>query len=215
LYSSADHAGGVYSVAFSPDGTKLAAGSYDGPVCIWNVETGVFLHSSADHAGGVYSVAFSPDGTKLAAGSYDGPVCIWNVETGVFLHSLAGHTDGVDSVAFSPDGTKLATGSGDGTVRIWFDTRTQNHTAASLTLLCALHERLGEDSPAQLLDTYVVHDICNLAHPGSFGPIEHNAPVGEFAHPEHRGFTRYLSAATVVVPSIAVVSWFLYRILHR
>jgi hypothetical protein len=70
----------------------------------------------------------------------------------------------------------VVTGSWDDTARIWYDTRAENHGAArqeaALALACALHPRLGESSPAQLLDTYVLRDIMELAGPESFGPIE-------------------------------------------
>jgi len=88
---------------------------------------------------------------------------------------LGSHTRIVCSVAFSPDGSKLVTGSNDRTARIWYDTRVENHDAmrrTALALAYALHPRLGESSPAQLLDGFVLRDIMELARPESFGPIE-------------------------------------------
>src|SRR5262249_11911713 len=56
------HAGGVISVAFSPDGQRLASGGVDQMVRIWDSHTGKLLFALKGHAGQVRSVAFSPDG---------------------------------------------------------------------------------------------------------------------------------------------------------
>jgi len=113
------HAGQVYSVAFSPDGERLATGSWDKTAKIWNVETGQEYLTLEGHANLVSSVAFSPDGKRLATGSDDKTAKIWNVETGQEFLKLEGHANWVRSVAFSPDGERLATGSWDKTAKIW------------------------------------------------------------------------------------------------
>jgi len=112
------HTGAVWSVAFSHDGLRLASGSHDSTVRIWDTETGVVQWTLEGHTGGVCSVAFSHDGRRLASGSYDMTVRIWDPETGVVRRTLKGHTNVVYSVAFSHDG-RLASGSRDTTVRIW------------------------------------------------------------------------------------------------
>jgi WD40 repeat protein len=106
-------------MAFSHDGTKIASGSYDSTVRIWDAASGVSIRTLTKHSGSVLSVAFSPDGTKIASGSYDRTVRIWDAATGAFLRTLTGHIGLVYSVAFSPDGTRIASGCGDRTVRFW------------------------------------------------------------------------------------------------
>ena len=113
------HTGGVYSAAFSPDGTTLASGSWDSTVKLWDVATGTNTATLEGHTGGATSVSFSPDGTTLASGSEDGEVKLWDVATKQNTATLEGHTGGVSSVSFSPDGTTLASGSEDGTVTLW------------------------------------------------------------------------------------------------
>ena len=74
----------MYSVAFSPDGKTLAAGSADDTVRLWNVSDPAHPaplgRPLTGAAGYVQSVAFSPDGKTLAAGSADDTVRLWNVE---------------------------------------------------------------------------------------------------------------------------------------
>jgi WD40 repeat protein len=66
-------------VAFSPDGSLMAAGADDGTVTMWDMASADELITLNGHSEGVASVAFSPDGTLLASGSYDGTVVLWGV----------------------------------------------------------------------------------------------------------------------------------------
>lgn len=68
----------VWSVAFSPDGTRLATGADDDTVRIWDSSTGEELGTLRRHRSGVMAVVFSPDGTRLASASADKTVRLWN-----------------------------------------------------------------------------------------------------------------------------------------
>ena len=116
------HAGPVLSVAFSPDPGapgRLASGSADKTVKIWDSATGKELFALKGHGSFVWGVAFSPDGQRLASASYDRTVKIWETATCTELFTLKGHAGWVTSVAFSPDGRRLASGSEDKTAKIW------------------------------------------------------------------------------------------------
>jgi predicted Ser/Thr protein kinase len=118
-----------YSVAFSPDGGHVAAGSRAGRTYLWDVAGG--KASSAPAAGlqdpggkNVYGVAFSPDGSLLAAADTVGKTYLWNVSTGKLTATFANPVSkGIYDVAFSPDGKLLAVsdsvGDAGGVVYLW------------------------------------------------------------------------------------------------
>jgi WD40 repeat protein/transcriptional regulator with XRE-family HTH domain len=114
-----DTFGSILSVTFSPNEERLAAGTANGEIRLWNVASGIKLPTCQGHTSWVRSVTFSPDGNMLASGSEDQTVRLWNAITGQCLKTLQGHTSRVRSVAFSPDGNMLASGSDDQTIRMW------------------------------------------------------------------------------------------------
>ncbi|MBI3467049.1 MAG: serine/threonine protein kinase, partial [Planctomycetes bacterium] len=113
------HAGWVTSVAFSPDGQRLASASSDRTVKVWDTATGQESLPLNGHTDQVLGVAFSPDGQRLASASVDKTVKVWDTATGRESLTLNGHANTVTSVAFSPDGKRLASASWDRTVKVW------------------------------------------------------------------------------------------------
>ena len=109
----------ISSVAFSSDGTKIASGSSDSTIRLWDLASGKELSVLRGHESEVVSVAFSPDGKTLASGSDDKSIRIWDIASAKELSVLRGHKSGVTSVAFGSDGTKLASGSYDKSIRLW------------------------------------------------------------------------------------------------
>jgi WD40 repeat protein len=96
-------------VAFSPNGTQVVSGLYNGTVRLWDAATGALLQILDGHSDSVNSVAFSPDGKQVVSGLDDKTVRLWDAATRTALQTLEGHSSWVNSVAFSPDGQAVNT----------------------------------------------------------------------------------------------------------
>lgn len=106
----------IWSLAFSPDGKTLAAGSYQ-TVQLWDVESKTAGRKLAGHAGPVRCLAWSADGKQLAAGSgkpgESGEVRVWDVLDGKLAAGMTEHRDVVEGVAFSAAGDVVISASMD------------------------------------------------------------------------------------------------------
>jgi len=104
--------GGVFSVAYHPDGKRIAvASAYT--VALHDAETGRLIRKFEGHQSFVYAVAFARDGASLATAG--GPIRIWDVESGHLLQTLPSSSL---ALAFDSTGTKIAGGLGN-VVRVW------------------------------------------------------------------------------------------------
>ena len=121
------HKDAILSVAFSPDGSTVATGSYDKLVKLWDAATGKELRTLKEHSDAVYSVAFLPGGTQLVSGAGDRTLKIWDVQQGRRLFTISDALDAVYAVAVHPSGSKLAAAGADRMIRTW----TWNGDAAS------------------------------------------------------------------------------------
>jgi WD40 repeat protein len=98
----------IDSLACSPDGHYIAAGTEDNKVWLWTITDKQRAHCLEGPKGHVWSVIFSPDSQYLACGGEDGTVCVWNVSSGKELWRRAVHDSAtVHQVFFSSDGTRV------------------------------------------------------------------------------------------------------------
>jgi WD40 repeat protein len=116
------HTDWVRTLCFSPDSKRLASGSFDGRVIIWDAETGAVLSTLArlikNHMLPVMSVAFSPDGLKLASGMKC-IIRVWSTDNAEPLFDISAHTNWVRGIVWSPDGQQIVSASEDKTIKFW------------------------------------------------------------------------------------------------
>ncbi len=122
------HTGHVSSIAWHPDGKRLASASWDGTVRLWTID-GVPTHVLNGHVGEVNNVKWHPQGKLLASGGSDGTIRIWSND-GAPVEILRDHQSPVFSLDWTADGKRLASGggvmatyptqdAGDTVVRLW------------------------------------------------------------------------------------------------
>lgn len=114
------HTGDVTSLSWSPDGTRIASGSYDSTVQVWNATNGkrnfTFTGNSfIDNE--VVAVAWAPNGKRIASASNIESVQTWNADDGGSILSYD-NIDSADSLAWSPDSRRIASGTSTG-FQIW------------------------------------------------------------------------------------------------
>ncbi len=112
---------GVEALAFSADGSRLAAGT-DYPqnrVWLWETATAKLLATMDGHTNTVCALEFSPDGRRIVSSSYDQSLRLWDTATGQSMATLQGHLARVTAASFHPDGRHLVSASLDGSLRLW------------------------------------------------------------------------------------------------
>ncbi len=110
------------ALAYSPDGSLLAAAASDGVVRIWDVRMGKETARLQGHSGRAWCLAWDHGGKMLASGGGEleqpGEIVLWEVATGRRLLEMAGHHGPVRGLTFHPDG-RLFSAGWDGTVKEW------------------------------------------------------------------------------------------------
>jgi WD40 repeat protein len=100
----------IYTLAFAPDGKKLAVGGNHTTVRQYDTAKATGLRPLPGQPGAVGTVAYSPDGHQLLVSA--GPsVILWDAISGKELHRYS-HEKPVNCLAFSADGRYALSGSG-------------------------------------------------------------------------------------------------------
>ena len=113
------------SLAYSRDGSWLAAGTDEDVILIWRTSNRAYTRTLRGHTGSVRAVAWSPTTNNVfASGSDDGTVRLWNPNNGINYAILRGHTSKINAVAFSANGQILASTSYNDTKIILWNVKT-------------------------------------------------------------------------------------------
>ncbi|MEU5148773.1 NB-ARC domain-containing protein [Streptomyces yangpuensis] len=112
------HPAGTQSVAFSPDGTRLAVSSYHS-VHIWDVGSGAVLQSLPDQRYQIQNLVLGSDGVTLTTVTETGRVGTWDIRSGSLRRVLPGEVSAPGCVGFSTDGSRCAAVDPKGQVQVW------------------------------------------------------------------------------------------------
>ncbi len=187
----------VLSLAFSPDGTLLAAGggeaSRSGQLTIWNVAEAKLVREFPDaHSDTVYGLDFSADGKFLASAAADKFVKVFKVDTGELVRAFEGHTHHVMDVSWKGDGTALASAGADNAIKVWnAETGEQSRTITTYTRQVTSLQFVG------LQDMFV-------SSSGDKRVFFHTASNGQPAR-EFKGSTDYVYRAATTLDGTLVV----------
>jgi WD40 repeat protein len=117
------HDGGVNSVAYAPDGSRLVTASDDGTARIWSRSERNEILVLRGHSARVRCAGYSPDGMRIVTASDDETIVVWDAESGGIVFS-AKEDDRVYWATWSPDGKRIAAVSGLNGYLTLRDTRT-------------------------------------------------------------------------------------------
>ena len=109
----------IKTLAWSPDGKRIASGGDDKRVHVWDALTGSNIVVYYAHTDIINALTWSPGGTHIASASDDKTVQVWDASTARKVFIYKGHSDSVTGVAWSPDGIRIASSSRDETVHLW------------------------------------------------------------------------------------------------
>jgi WD40 repeat protein len=117
----------VSRLAFSPDGTTLAATGgeeYHNPpkpgwLVLWDLTTGNVRRALTVPTGVLFTLAFTPDGRSIITGGADGMIRVWELATGQERRALKGHQRWVHDLTVSPDSRHIASTSPDEPTLVW------------------------------------------------------------------------------------------------
>lgn len=201
------HTDTVEAVVWSPDGQRLATGSWDETARVWDALTGQQLLVLPGHTNWVRGVSFSPDGSRIATSSYDRRAKVWEVSSGRELFTLAGHQGWLKGIAFSPDGRRLVTAGEEGMAKVW----NAGPTAELLTIdghsgeevnaiafnpITGAVATAGEDGQAQVWDGASGELLFTLPHAAAVTDVEFSADGALIATASQDRTARLWSATT-------------------
>jgi len=119
LFICSGHSSRIMSLAWSPDGKRIATAGYDKTVRVWDVRNGKVVAAYRGHSDRVNAVVWSPNGQRIASASDDHTIHIWDAVSQIKQMTLQGHVNKVTALSWSSDSPRLASGGLDKIVQVW------------------------------------------------------------------------------------------------
>jgi WD40 repeat protein len=121
LYTLSDSTDGVNTIALSPDGTRVAAGSADKTIRVWKLgeKNGTLEHTLIAHEDAILKLAWSPDGKYLVSASADRTIKLLLAADLSEVRAIPGQPDWIFGLQFAPDGKTFAAARFDGSLEIY------------------------------------------------------------------------------------------------
>jgi eukaryotic-like serine/threonine-protein kinase len=110
---------GIRRAFFTPDGTRVVAGTEDGSLRVWDVASGELRREMPIAVRGLLDLSIAADGDHVLTVGAVEDVQVWSLRSGQLVTTLAGLGRNLTAVAASPVGTLVVAGSADGTLAGW------------------------------------------------------------------------------------------------
>jgi WD40 repeat protein len=189
----------IRSAAWSPDGSQVATGLFNGDILIWDFQSGEQIHRLIHDNNGYMTnyVEWSPDGSKIAGATDASNAHVWDARTWEPLYSLQHEPPTfVCTSAWSPDGTRLLTTAGndeqgakDNTARIWdtstgkellvFNGHTQSVWPGSWSPDGKRVVTGSNDDTVRIWDSSTGDELLTISTPVSYGVFTWWSPDGQ------------------------------------
>jgi len=176
--ASGGHGGEVFSCAYTPDGTHVLSGGWDGHLRLWEAGSGAQLtgFKAADKA--ISACAISPDNSRWLSGGLDGMLAHWDASNHKRVSVFLAHTRPISAIVFDVDGQTLATSSWDRSLALWHANRERDNRQLSghLDIVAGCHFTPDGKS------------LLSWSYDGSVRTWEttHGRQTGQLAGHEHR-----------------------------
>jgi len=119
LGQAGQHHGATYTLAWSPDGARVASAAFgERASLVLRADAGL-LEAIARQPPGAFSTVWKPDGTAVLTAGFDNAARFFDPLTGEASGPPLHHGAYVSAALFSPDGRRVFTGAYDGTARLW------------------------------------------------------------------------------------------------
>jgi WD40 repeat protein len=117
--STGGHSGEVFACAFTPDGSHVLSGGWDGQLRLWEADTGTCVTGFRAGDKAVSACAVCPSGNSWLSGTLHGQLTVWDARTQTHLRSFQAHTRPISAIRFGSDDNTVITASWDGNLTVW------------------------------------------------------------------------------------------------